>query len=167
MSIGSVTDGIAPSQSLSLYSQPEPSTTVVKEKTPEFREFLGLASSSDAATPPDAGSVTNVNLNNATEGQVLIASQALGLGNVSGFLETMSSDTNGASATANVLGNPTKYNIPALLEGWASFDASHQAGQGAEQIQSIEKTLVSHADANGNLAVDTATYNAIALADAQ
>jgi len=111
-------------------------------------------------------SITSINLNNATLGQVLVASQSLGLSSVSGYLETMSTDTDGSSATANVLKNSTTYNIPDLLENWASFDKTHGAEKGAEQLKSIEKQLVSSADANGNIALDTKTDNTIATADA-
>lgn len=160
MSIDSGITGIASSQQLSLFSQKENTSSAANSATPNFSDVFKQAS--DAS-----GSVTDVNLNHATLGQVLVASQALGLGSVSGYLETMSTDTNGSSATANVLKNSTTYNVPALLENWANFDESKGATQGAEQIRAIEKTLVSQADANGNLSVDTATYNAIAVADAK
>jgi len=71
------------------------------------RQATGQCTKSQPQTSAASGSVTNVNLNDATVGQVLVASQALGLGSVSGDLETMSSDTNGSSATANVLSNST------------------------------------------------------------
>jgi len=160
MSIESSMNEISSSQDLSLFSQQKALSAAVKDSaTPKFSDVLAQASAA-------SGSVTNVNLNNATVGQVLVASQALGLGSVSGYLETMSTDTNGSSATANVLKSSTTYNIPSLLENWANFDEANGAGQGAAQLQSIEKTLVSHADANGNLSVNTATYNAIAAGDA-
>jgi hypothetical protein len=159
MSIESSMNGVSLSQDLSLFSQQKAHSTAVKDSaTPKFSDVLDQASAA-------SDSVTNVNLNNATVGQVLVASQALGLGSVSGYLETMSTDTDGSSATANVLKNSTTYNIPSLLENWASFDEANGAGQGAEQLQSIEKTLASHADANGNLSVNTATYNTIAAED--
>lgn len=160
MSIESTATGAFSSQDPSLFSPQGDLTTARTEgATSAFSEVLAQSSAASA-------SVTNINLNDATVGQVLVASQALGLGNVSGYLETMSTDTDGSSATANVLKNSTAYNISALLENWASFDESHQAEQGAEQLQSLEKTLVSKADASGNLSVNTATYNAIATQDA-
>lgn len=119
---------------------------------------------SDKSSNPN-NPITNINLNNATLGQVLIASQALGLGNVSGYLETMSTDTDGSSAAENVLKNSTIYNIPALLENWASFDETHGAKQGANQLRSIEKTLLANSDNNGNILIDTKTYNSIADMD--
>ena len=124
----------------------------------QFSDAFQKASGSDSG-------ITSVNLNSASLGQILVASQALGLGRVSGFLETMSTDTDGSSATAHVLENSTTYNIPALFDHWADFDAAHGADQGAQQIRSIESTLVSHADANGNLWVDTGAYRSILAAD--
>lgn len=161
MSIAGGISEVSSSQDSSLFSYQGISSSAAKgSATPEFSDVLQQESSAN-------GSVTNVNLNNATLGQVLVASQALGFGGVSGYLETMSTDTDGSSATANVLKNSTTYNIPALLEKWANFDESKGATQGAEQIRSIEKTLISHADADGNISVDTAMYNAIAAADAK
>lgn len=160
MSNGSNISGIDSSQDSSLFAQYALSAAASGSNDSAFSTAYQQATSA-------SGSTTEVNLNHATMGQVLAASQSLGLGNVSGYLETMSTDTNGSSATANVLKDSTSYNIPTLLNNWADFDQSHGAAQGAQQILSIEKTLVTHADANGSLTVDTATYNAVSAADAQ
>lgn len=121
-----------------------------------FSQLLAAATGNASSAAARSGAAasqpsTTVNLHSATLGQVLTASQELGLGKVSGYLETMSTDTDGSSATAHVFEDPTKYDIPKLLDQWADFDSSHGAEQGAQQIRAIKDALLSHADENGNM----------------
>lgn len=160
MSSGNNISGLDSSQDSSLFDQYTLSAATSGASNSAFSAAFQQATAAN-------GSTTEINLNHATLGQVLAASQSLGLDKVNGYLETMSTDTDGSSATANVLKDSTAYNIPGLLDSWAQFDQSHGATQGAQQVLSIEKTLVSHADANGNLTVDTATYNAALTTDGQ